>query len=103
MKTKENYLSELENFYNEIVDINIPKSDDNLTNGTISNSLSFFKDYSAKLEYISDEVINKANSLLEESEENADIEQNELKEELTNKCKELISNFISKANSSFKE
>lgn len=103
MKKKENYLAELENFYNEIVDVNIPKSDDNLTNGTISNSLSFFKDYSAKLEYISDEVINKANSIMQELEENAGIEKDELKEELTSKCNELISNFIFKANSSFKE
>lgn len=101
MKTHEQYLQELRNYGEQIVSSSNVQSSNN-NRGIFGKQISFFQNYQNEIEKVSDQILEKANNILEETKNAPEIDNKKLKEDLTEVCQNITRDLINKTNRKFK-
>lgn len=94
--TYQEYIDKFKTFADKAVNEHSPTSDQSLSPGTINQVASYFEDFEREIKVLHSILIDKANELLNEANNDSSIDTAKLKDELYAMCKQSIQQLISK-------
>ena len=100
MKTHEQYLQELETYFETV--ISSSKVQSSCKKGTLGDLQSYLENYTEEIKKGSDKIFEKATELLNKGLRDENIDGDKLKEDLTDKTREMDQKLVNKINREFK-
>lgn len=100
MKTHQEYLQELETYCESIISSSNVQSSGK--KGTLGGLQSYLENYTDEIKSVSDKISGKATELLNRGIKDENIDNDNLKKDLTDKARESVQKLVNKINKEFK-